>query len=233
MDKKRLLIVSLAAFCLSAPAAKADMLTFDVTNTTMDYHQSYNGVEISNTSNSTLQASLLNSGGTPIQSASIASGNNFAMSVNLSIGSSGGSYKATGAVALSDYGASENRIVGDFTSTRIDVYGGGNIYFLTITGTLDPLGTNGAVLNPWAASWTFDGDAPSAITIANPAGWDYGDMVTFNWGIGNISTPAAFFANDHTLFGGEAAFSAVPVPAAILLGMLGLSVAGVKLRKYV
>lgn len=57
----------------------------------------------------------------------------------------------------------------------------------------------------------------------------------FTYDIGNGYSSAVFasgFTNENAGRGDLASITPVPAPAAVLLGMLGLSVAGVKLRKY-
>ncbi len=65
------------------------------------------------------------------------------------------------------------------------------------------------------AAWS-----PFSASLANPGGADHWKVTLF--GTENVNTYANVFYDDVQL---------VPVPGAVLLGMLGLSVAGVKLRK--
>ena len=80
------------------------------------------------------------------------------------------------------------------------------------------------------ANATFDGHSGDAVSLvysspANPQPW-FGAIVQLtsaNWFTGPAFTGAA---------GGSIDVSVVPVPAALVLGVLGLSVAGLKLRKF-
>ncbi len=85
----------------------------------------------------------------------------------------------------------------------------------------------------WAtyiASETDTGD-PTTVAYGGGAGaWDE----SWSWGIDVIPLEYSDFKVDiNPLVGGgyEVSLTPVPVPGAVLLGMLGLSVAGVKLRK--
>ncbi len=60
------------------------------------------------------------------------------------------------------------------------------------------------------------------------------DMATFEFGITGLSLDGYSLGNvGFGLGSGPDSFHVVPVPAAVLLGMLGFGVAGLKLRKYV
>ena len=75
----------------------------------------------------------------------------------------------------------------------------------------------------------FDGDSGSvSMGFAAPQPWN-GSVVHLT------ASSADWFGSGAwggTVTGGSVDANVVPVPAAVLLGMLGLSVAGVKLRKY-
>jgi len=226
------LIISVAALCLGGPIARADMLTFDIASTQMEYTLSDKSATIQDTSLSVLRASLYR-GGAEIGSADIMSANDFDLLANLSLTDVGGSWSATGSVTLTDTTSAE-RVNASFTSSSngIKLTSLGLIYYLTIDGNLQPSGPGNDILVPSGASWTFVGDSHT-ITIDDPTGWDSGTFTTFQWAIGNISDLDTFFQSDRTLAGGETIFTVVPMPAGVVLGFLGLAVAGLKLRKLV
>ena len=134
--------------------------------------------------------------------------------------------------------------VDDFTTSEIAVmssflYGGGDIFFL---GENDSFTTQNARINN---ALTALGSSLQIVNDLFDAGWHtatgsqiasdpYTEGVsTFRYG----GTSAVSVASGGTsLFygtGGQSfvAYEVVPVPGAVLLGMLGLSVAGIKLRK--
>jgi hypothetical protein len=230
MSRRLLWAISVAAFCLSAASARADLVSFSISDTTLSYSVDSQHATIDGTDWSTLQASL-SSGGTEIGSASI--GNGFFASstfVDLDFTGGSGSWSATGALTLTDT-TEEGRIEAAFTSTGITVTKLSWMYYLTIEGTLRPYGSNETILVN-STPWTFEGDYDT-INIDDPAGWSSGEFVSFNWAIGGVSDLDTFFASDQYLFGGETVFNVVPTPVAVLLGMLGMGVAGLKLRKFV
>lgn len=79
----------------------------------------------------------------------------------------------------------------------------------------------------------FGGTVDWASNLATETGQNWEQQ--WSWGYENIQLQYPYFSMSFTDVGEgnyEVEMTPVPVPGAVLLGMLGLSVAGVKLRKY-
>jgi len=70
----------------------------------------------------------------------------------------------------------------------------------------------------------------NTLTLNNWDSWDGGDLVSLHFVTAGMNLDTFFGANRTSEGAGD--LSVVPVPTAVLLGILGLGVAGVKLRKY-
>jgi hypothetical protein len=72
--------------------------------------------------------------------------------------------------------------------------------------------------------------AGNTLTLNNWDSWDAGDLVSLHFVTAGMNLDTFF--GDSRAAGGAVDLSVVPVPTTVLLGILGLGVAGVKLRKY-
>ena len=118
------------------------------------------------------------------------------------------------------------------TITLKDVQG--DTLSATLSGVWDKVGTSPvfsgvlSVVTYVPVNNTFDGHSGDSVSLvfAEPQPWS-GAIV-------QLSTSGSWFTTGTStdVKGGSLDASVVPVPAAVLLGMLGLSVAGLKLRKY-
>ena len=118
---------------------------------------------------------------------------------------------------------------------------------LQINGVVGPISGLNSVLthpgptnaDPW--EWDFDSVAGDDEIIIDPtSAWYSGSLVSLNF---KLHDPAnnQFFSGDLDEFfaldsatspDGAATLSVVPVPGAFILGILGMSVIGVRMRKY-
>ena len=224
-NKLLLLAISSAILCLSAVPARAGLFNFNVNTLDMTYIGNTFTADVSGTSGGINFARS-----NPPASTSLAPGppglGDFHISMTISgitgTGTPGDPYSATGAGSwtLTDY-------VGDTIT--------GNVAG-TWTLPVPALGPrfDGLVSNVWwnneSADNDFDGTstAVSMFFATSSPPW-YGGLQELttapgaNWfGLGPWS---------GTVTGGSVQATVVPVPGAVLLGMLGLSVAGLKLRK--
>jgi len=121
--------------------------------------------------------------------------------------------------------------LGSFVFTDVD----GDTITADLIGTWSTLGSSNnfaGVLgnvsyNPSTiGETTFDGGTGSVpMNFAAPLPW--------NGSIVHLTATAPWFSpNGFDVTGGSIDITVVPVPGAILLGILGLSVAGIKLRKF-
>jgi hypothetical protein len=241
--KRLLRVAGLVVVCLGAVPAQAELwLRFQIDETVMTYTAATQTATITETADSALKGALFDDA-VKVDSAHITDAADFDLGMSLDFTHLGAdSWKATGLLTLTDRNLLVDRLVADFVSTSIDLNGGGPVGALTIKGRLSTRAGNDAILggsDPWKFEGTsqlgslgngVDGVART-LSLDNWGNWDSGDFVSLHFVTAGTDL-GAFFAEDRT-GGGEVDFNVVPVPAGVLLGMLGLSVAGVKLRKAV
>ena len=149
-------------------------------------------------------------------------------------------YSATGQVFISDLGpgpAWPATIEADFMSSRIALVGSA----LQIEGYLyTPAGRTSILQQDTpGGAWVFCGDpgtgadGDGVVTVAYPNSFSRGTMFVSAYPTG-ASSLDQLFSRDWTteMQMGVLAGYVVPVPAAVLLGMIGLGMASVKLRKF-
>jgi hypothetical protein len=143
-----------------------------------------------------------------------AAGGNFSVAMTLS-NITASSADATGSFAITD--TNGDVISGNLTGTWSSL-GGTSNYF---AGTLGPVS-----FADNSTDGNFDGHSGSAsMSFLQPAPWR-GTLIM-------LSTTTTWFADGaYTSRSGSADASVVPVPGAVLLGILGLGAVGVKLRKF-
>lgn len=156
---------------------------------------------------------------------------------------SGDTYSASGTLSIWDRVGSAITtpadILGTFTSTLVDLDTTGFLPALDVRGNLfaNPILQNTS--NPWVfqGDQNFtgndaDGIAKTISLYGNVGAYRRGQLIALNFPVlGNPLTVQDVFKNSTLLQNGEVTVTVVPVPAAVLLGALGLSVAGLKLRK--
>jgi hypothetical protein len=156
-------------------------------------------------------------------------------------------WTATGSLSVSD--TVGVRVLADFTSNYISINAassdpGDPQYFFTMAGDLVPQGSSTSILVNGGAVWTYVGeyikpgspDADSSnplpqITVANWNGWNQGTLLELHLQVGTGSLDT-FFTNSGGYTDGQLNVTITPIPGAILLGILGMGVAGLKLRKF-
>ena len=258
MKRKLILAISLVSLLLSAAPATADLwLYFDIDQTQLSYTNTSATTgtgTISLQSNATLYASLWNDV-TPIDSAQIDNSDAgvFSFSASLSFTKMGADdWDATGSLSLTELSGVNTRATANFTSNRLngpaDVYlakiGGMPFYELHVDGYLSPFTAPSILVGAAAGNpWTFAGEnqdgglgngsdgVANRITVQPWEPWDGGTIASFHFATATSSLDS-FFGSNQSLSDGDIDMTVVPVPAAVLLGILGLSVVGVKLRKF-
>jgi hypothetical protein len=157
----------------------------------------------------------------------------YSLSAVLNFVGSGNSYSVTGSLVVND--ADGAKIAANFQSAnvRFESLIAGNPYSNTIyvSGYLSPAaGPSILVGNSDPYKWEFKG-ATDAISLAdNIASYDTGNMVVYEFNV-NYGSLQQFLAANGAEALGMLNATVVPVPAAVLLGFLGLGAAGLKLRK--
>ena len=154
-------------------------------------------------------------------------------------------WTATGNLSVSD--TAGVRVLADFISSYISINAASSIpgdpqYFFTMAGDLVPQGSSTSILVNGGASWTYVGEgeklgAPDAdgmlnqITVADWDGWNVGTLLELHLQVGTGSLDT-FFTNSNAYTDGQLNVTITPIPGAILLGILGMGIAGLKLRKF-
>jgi hypothetical protein len=244
-----LIHISIVVSCLCAGPAKADMaaVTYDMGSATLDYSRSARRLLVQESSTSQLYLELDDPAGNALDNVIVSNllsnflglGNAFNLTLDLEMTPLGAdNWSASGTFGFTDTDKSDYAVEADVQSTRITADG----MLLKIEGCLQPLNPPTILVNR-GDPWVFVGNAedpganPSGtanqITVLGPDAYRQGTIWTLKFGY--TGTLDQFFGPDGSdpfLTGGEVKGSIVPVPGAVLLGILGLGVAGVKLRKY-
>ncbi len=257
MFKRRLLLVlSLATFCLSAAPAMADLaLLFDIDGTEMTY--SSGTATISLQSGATLMAKLKDgifTGDTANIDNGDGDSDTFSLTSTLNFTDEPGvdDWSASGSIQVMDL-SGINVIDALFQSSDIPfTFSSDDVYltpgdvpgtaFLNIDGYLSPTTAPAILVDPTASNWTFQGETsasngsdgvPDQITVQNWQKWNTGTVISFHYVVFQNSLDT-LFASDFAGVDGDIdlTITSTPVPTAVLLGVLGLGVVGLKLRKY-
>lgn len=211
--KTRWLVLGLA-LCLVAAPARADLFGFTISNplTTFDGVNFFQSGEFSGTSGD------LYRNGFPAGTA------------EFNVGGWTGPASFSMSMTISNLTATTADGAGTFQFTDVD----GDIISGNVTGEWQKVSSfgffNGLLGNvtftPAGVDNAFNGDVGSASMIfATPQPW--------RGGITEITASGTWFAQQsYRIPGGSIDATVVPAPAALLLGLLGMSVAGLKLRKF-
>jgi hypothetical protein len=230
---KKLLVLIVAALCISATPAMANVI-FDLEDTKMTVNTLHADVafDLSAVSSPGLTAKI-KEGGTVLQQTDLTgTADNFDMNIDFtSLG--GGAYYGIGDFFIKDdsgvikaEGTFDTRDAGD-----VELNAQGK---LEISGRVGASVGNSTVLVPNSNPWTFEGDI---IDISLASGVEkhthgFAYVVQFDLGDHGISTLDELFSSTGlVLTAGDVDITVVPVPAAVVLGALGLGAAGLKLRK--
>jgi hypothetical protein len=170
----------------------------------------------------------------------------FNMSLTFNFLGSGSTYSANGDFTLAD--KNSTALMARFTSTNVSLSPLGGAEELSIEGLLTTMPGQSSILvggNPWV----FVGDhqqgtanqdsAGTTITVANPLSYITGGLVALHYPVygdyGSLEELFGALDKSDELDNGSmhAQITPVPVPATVLLGLLGLGAAGLKLRKFV
>ncbi len=221
-----LLVISFAALCFSAAPARANLFNFTVNNVDMTYNaiDATSGTFTGAVNATTGNINLIRSN--PVGITNLGSGSgNFSIMMNIT-GITPASANGAGSWTLTD--TTGDTLTGSVSGTWVPT-GPGGAPTPSFVGTL-----SNVLWNIPPNDNNFDGDpvpAPGFVSMlfpGSPQPWG-GTMSHLTAG------GAAWFGLGTwagTVQGGTASGNVVPVPAAVLLGMLGLSVAGIKLRKF-
>ncbi len=211
--KLRLLIIALAICMLTTPAM-ADLFGFTVSNLSTTYDNTTNQFTSEVWANTTAD---LYRNISPVSTAEFSGpwtgSEDFSLQMTLT------NITALTAVAtgsFSFFDTDGDLVSGNISGTWANISG-----FPFFSGTLSN------VLYTSVVNTTFDGHSGSASMVFNaPQPW--------SGAIFQLTSQGSWFSlgPHEDVKGGSIDASVVPVPAAFILGILGLSIAGIKLRKY-
>lgn len=244
MTKTRFIICTLA-MCLIATPAMADLiLDYHVNNTYLSYTASTNQLTITDNVGSTLDLYKMDTATlTTIDSARISDPLNFNFVLDLTMVDgvpNDNTWSGSGTMNFTDTSLS-SRVAATVLTTMVDispVVGGSQ---LTITGTLGALNPPSILVggDPWTFQGTGEGHIndedgiANHVTMYNASSYDSGYVFVIRTSLPSSLTMDQFLSTDRSgISAVEIKGSIVPVPGAILLGALGLGVAGVKLRRF-
>lgn len=236
MSKKVLTLV--AALVLTSTAMADIHLDFGVSELNLDYTVGSQLMTIESSNASTLDAWLLDGASVLdyLQVKASDLGTDVLYTLNLAFTQFGvDDWRAVGTFSMRD--TVQEVVAANFTSTN--VYIDDTSYELKIKGYLLPVSPNAGVLVPSAYTWNMT-DGTDTITVLSATSYDNGVMINTQfttWGgwtedeffTGNIgSTPVPSIS----LMNGDSRIAITPVPAGVLLGIIGLSMVGARMRKY-
>jgi hypothetical protein len=213
--KTRWVVLGLA-LCLVAAPAKADLFGFTISNpmTTFNGTNLFQSGDFSGTT-----ADLYRNIPAPTVTA------------GFDAGAWAGSASFLMSMTISNLTATTADGAGTFQFIDVD----GDSISGNVSGTWSKLGSAGAFFGTLGnvtftsqVNNTFDGDSGDAVSMIfnSPQPW--------SGGITEITSSGTWFTlqSAYRTNGGSIDATVVPVPAAVLLGILGMSVAGLRLRKF-
>ena len=244
--KTKLLVLGIVVLCFGAGPAVADLyLDVDVSFTNMTITPTGAGmasVAISDSDYSSVAAYLWDDAGTSgsaddilMDEAYIMGGSYFDALLNLTFTRAASEvWSASGPVIVRDTTFSDV-IAGNFTSTLIDIPSTSTDLY--VHGRLSPIAPSTSILptSPWVFAGQAGPDGSDGVAgqvILDPADYfDAGIVTVLHYHVGTGSLDALLSTSD-SFIQGDVSMTVVPVPAAFLLAMLGMGVAGLKLRKH-
>lgn len=150
-----------------------------------------------------------------------------------------GTWVGTGQVAFKDT-TGATKMEATVTTTWADYAKVAFVGVFQMTGYLQPLGANTSILLTATDPWVYTGNGPGSVgsdsTVSQPNSATYQGGLLFNFSISQefVGTDLTGFlgANQSAASVGDAAFAVIPVPPALLLGLVGLGILGWRMRRY-
>lgn len=240
---KRLVFIAVLCAFVATPAFAELVLTYDMSAAQLTYTLATKTLTVTETLGSDLQVRKEDDGaGVIIDNTQIEDGG-FGLTLELALLDLPGAnnWSGMGSFSFTDTGAA-NVVEAAVQTTSITmdmIVANPEVYLLVVQGALSDLGSNTRIL-VGSDPWVFNGESEiggeptegtaNQITMFGPENYDSGFVLTLKFAAPGGSLDG-LLSQDRGLSGGEVKGAIVPVPAAVLLGMLGLSVAGLGLRK--
>ena len=239
LEKRRifLLVICFAALCLSIAPAMADFVDLTAEYTLMtvtDTDTSSEGITTASTIIrpispfvSKMDMYIKDDGGNVLQSLE---DEPYDLTAMLVFTGSGDDYSATGSFEV--YDAGYTKIAAYFESTTLtfesvyNSWAGEWIGTITMNGVLTP--QEPPSILSLGSPWEY-----KTISLADPSSFTHGNMMVFEYTV-QFKTFQEFLTVSSADGSGylHAEIHSTPIPTAVLLGIIGLGVAGLKLRKY-
>jgi len=236
--KKCSLVFGIVVLCLNAVPVHADMVSFSIGNVGVSYSGSLKTLSFS--ANGSLTGKYIPAAGPTQDVASDPGYYAFTGTLQLSKIASN-DYTAAGTFTLKDL-TGTSLVYAHFDSTSIsldNVDYGSMLSGLKIAGTLSDVVPGTSILvneSPWTFQGRTDGPplAMSTLTVNDWQRYDLGTLGVVEYFFPQAADLDHLFGSTNKIGqGGQTTeFSIVPIPAAVLLGMLGLTAAGVGLRRF-
>ena len=238
LEKRRifLLVICFAALCLSAAPAMADFVELLAGSTQMTVTDTSGGGGTSATATviaaDTIKMSLKDSDDLTLLQPEITVDSSALNATLYFEGTGGNDYTATGSLEMSDI---DTKIAADFVSTTLTFDSSWNQWAGTYMGTLNMTGylttqENETSILLGDSPWEF---GTISLSDPDPSLFTHGNMIDFHYNM-QYETLQEFLAKVSADGSGllNAQIYSTPIPAAVLLGIIGLGVAGLKLRKH-
>lgn len=231
LNKKISLVAVVAALALTGATATADIhLDFGVSELNLDYTVGTGSMSIVSSNASTLETWLLDGASLldylQVDASAVAPETLY--SLDLSFTQFGvDDWRALGTFSMRD--VNREVVAANFSSTSVFI--DDNTYELKIRGNLSPVGGNASVLVPSVYAWEMT-DGTDTLSVSNATSFDTGVMINTQFTAWGGMTEDEFFTSDRDLVNGDSRIAVTPAPAAVLLGIVGLGMVGIRMRKY-
>ena len=220
--KTKLIVISIAVLCLNATVARADLFHFTVHKLDMTFDGTTFDADLASTGNVDLSR-----GRVPAGDISFAGGAIGDFHIDMTVNNFTSTATAFFADGVGDFILTDttgDTVIGDVTGTWIKLKAPGTVPFFG--GAL-----SNVYWNDGNGDNDFDGDSSSvSMLFADGQPW-VGTLIELT-AEGATWFASGAWSDPDPITGGSVDVSIVPVPAGILLGILGLSAVGLKLRKH-
>jgi hypothetical protein len=242
--KKLLAVTIVAAFLFTAPVLADSAVTFDLSNASLNFQKKTSSVSIgvTETEGSWFDVKLEDPNLSPnVRDTAriiVEDSPSFECRLNMNLTKTGSVWGGTGDLWFTDVNG-VTKASADFKTSSIIMQG----HDLFIFGNLTTQAGNDSILLPNGVDpWTYMGQkaivgkmdqdtVPGQITVPGHNAFDNGSLILVKFDT-NFTSLDEVFREDMVLDGGELKGKIIPAPAAVVLGFIGLSLVGWRMRRY-